>query len=66
MHEDAVVETSAAERVTLERRQRLNAVGDGLASRAMSLQERMQHPDFGEAHEAFKQERPPRFKGAPQ
>ncbi len=26
----------------------------------------MQHPDFGEAHEAFKQERPPRFKGAPQ
>ncbi len=25
----------------------------------------MQHPDFGEAHAAFKDERPPRFKGAP-
>ncbi len=26
----------------------------------------MQHPDFGEAHEAFKAKRPPRFRGAPQ
>jgi len=26
----------------------------------------MQHPDFGEAHAAFKEERPPRFKGAPE
>jgi enoyl-CoA hydratase/carnithine racemase len=25
----------------------------------------MQHPDFGEAHAAFKEQRPPRFKGAP-
>ena len=25
----------------------------------------MQHPDFGEAHAAFKEERPPRFAGAP-
>jgi enoyl-CoA hydratase/carnithine racemase len=26
----------------------------------------MQHPDFGEAHAAFKEERPPRFVGAPE
>jgi enoyl-CoA hydratase/carnithine racemase len=26
----------------------------------------MQHPDFAEAHEAFKAKRPPRFKGAPE
>jgi len=26
----------------------------------------MQHPDFGEAHAAFKEERPPRFAGAPE
>jgi enoyl-CoA hydratase/carnithine racemase len=26
----------------------------------------MQHPDFAEAHEAFKAKRPPRFRGAPE
>jgi enoyl-CoA hydratase/carnithine racemase len=26
----------------------------------------MQHPDFGEAHSAFKEKRPARFKGAPE
>jgi len=26
----------------------------------------MQHPDFGEAHAAFKEKRPPRFRGAPE
>jgi enoyl-CoA hydratase/carnithine racemase len=42
------------------------ALGAAIEAEAQAQALCMQHPDFGEAHEAFKQERPPRFKGAPQ
>lgn len=41
------------------------ALGEAIEAEAQAQALCMQHPDFGEAHAAFKEERPPRFKGAP-
>jgi enoyl-CoA hydratase/carnithine racemase len=42
------------------------ALGDAIEAEAQAQALCMQHPDFGEAHEAFKAKRPPRFRGAPE
>lgn len=42
------------------------ALGAAIEAEAQAQALCMQHPDFGEAHAAFKEERPPRFKGAPE
>jgi enoyl-CoA hydratase/carnithine racemase len=41
------------------------ALGEAIEAEAQAQALCMQHPDFGEAHAAFKEERAPRFKGAP-
>jgi enoyl-CoA hydratase/carnithine racemase len=40
------------------------ALGEAIEAEAQAQALCMQHPDFGEAHAAFKEERAPRFKGA--
>ena len=42
------------------------ALGDAIEAEAQAQALCMQHPDFAEAHEAFKAKRPPRFRGAPE
>ncbi|HET9624840.1 MAG TPA: enoyl-CoA hydratase family protein [Kofleriaceae bacterium] len=42
------------------------ALGEAIEAEAQAQALCMQHPDFGEAHEAFKARREPRFKGAPE
>jgi enoyl-CoA hydratase/carnithine racemase len=42
------------------------ALGAAIEAEAQAQALCMQHPDFGEAHAAFKEERAPRFSGAPQ
>ncbi len=42
------------------------ALGAAIEAEAQAQALCMQHPDFGEAHAAFKEERQPRFKGAPE
>jgi enoyl-CoA hydratase/carnithine racemase len=42
------------------------ALGAAIEAEAQAQALCMQHPDFGEAHAAFKDERAPRFAGAPQ
>ncbi len=42
------------------------ALGEAIEAEAQAQALCMQHPDFGEAHEAFKAKRPPKFKGAPE
>ena len=42
------------------------ALGEAIEAEAQAQALCMQHPDFGEAHAAFKEERAPRFKGAPE
>jgi len=42
------------------------ALGAAIEAEAQAQALCMQHPDFGEAHAAFKAERPPRFAGAPE
>jgi len=42
------------------------SLGEAIEAEAQAQALCMQHPDFGEAHEAFKAKRPPRFRGAPQ
>jgi enoyl-CoA hydratase/carnithine racemase len=42
------------------------ALGEAIEAEAQAQALCMQHPDFGEAHEAFKGKRPPRFRGAPE
>lgn len=41
------------------------ALGEAIEAEAQAQALCMQHPDFGEAHAAFKDKRPPRFRGAP-
>ena len=41
------------------------ALSDAIEAEAQAQALCMQHPDFGEAHEAFKAKRPARFRGAP-
>jgi enoyl-CoA hydratase/carnithine racemase len=41
------------------------ALGEAIEAEAQAQALCMQHPDFAEAHEAFKARRPPRFRGAP-
>jgi enoyl-CoA hydratase/carnithine racemase len=41
------------------------ALGEAIEAEAQAQALCMQHPDFGEAHAAFKEKRPARFKGAP-
>jgi enoyl-CoA hydratase/carnithine racemase len=41
------------------------ALGQAIEAEAQAQALCMQHPDFAEAHEAFKAKRPPRFRGAP-
>ena len=41
------------------------ALGEAIEAEAQAQALCMQHPDFAEAHAAFKDERPPRFRGAP-
>ncbi|HEX4417053.1 MAG TPA: enoyl-CoA hydratase family protein [Kofleriaceae bacterium] len=41
------------------------ALGEAIEAEAQAQALCMQHPDFGEAHEAFKAKRPPQFRGAP-
>jgi enoyl-CoA hydratase/carnithine racemase len=41
------------------------ALGEAIEAEAQAQALCMQHPDFGEAHAAFKEERAARFKGAP-
>jgi enoyl-CoA hydratase/carnithine racemase len=41
------------------------ALGEAIEAEAQAQALCMQHPDFAEAHEAFKAKRPPRFRGAP-
>ena len=40
------------------------ALAEAIEAEAQAQAICMQHPDFGEAHAAFKEERPPRFVGA--
>jgi enoyl-CoA hydratase/carnithine racemase len=40
------------------------ALGDAIEAEAQAQALCMQHPDFAEAHAAFKEKRPPRFQGA--
>jgi enoyl-CoA hydratase/carnithine racemase len=42
------------------------ALGAAIEAEAQAQALCMQHPDFAEAHAAFKEERAPRFKGAPE
>ncbi|HEY4241808.1 MAG TPA: enoyl-CoA hydratase family protein [Kofleriaceae bacterium] len=42
------------------------ALGEAMEAEAQAQALCMQHPDFGEAHEAFKAKRKPRFLGAPE
>jgi enoyl-CoA hydratase/carnithine racemase len=42
------------------------ALGEAIEAEAQAQALCMQHPDFAEAHEAFKAKRPPQFKGAPE
>jgi enoyl-CoA hydratase/carnithine racemase len=42
------------------------ALGEAIEAEAQAQALCMQHPDFAEAHEAFKAKRPPRFRGAPE
>jgi enoyl-CoA hydratase/carnithine racemase len=42
------------------------ALGEAIEAEAQAQALCMQHPDFGEAHEAFKAKRPARFQGAPE
>jgi enoyl-CoA hydratase/carnithine racemase len=42
------------------------ALGAAIEAEAQAQALCMQHPDFGEAHAAFKEERAPKFKGAPE
>ena len=42
------------------------ALGEAIEAEAQAQALCMQHPDFAEAHAAFKDKRPPRFRGAPQ
>jgi len=41
------------------------ALGEAIEAEAQAQALCMQHPDFAEAHAAFKERRPPRFRGAP-
>ena len=41
------------------------ALSEAIEAEAQAQALCMQHPDFAEAHEAFKAKRPPRFRGAP-
>jgi enoyl-CoA hydratase/carnithine racemase len=41
------------------------ALGEAIEAEAQAQALCMQHPDFAEAHAAFKAKRPPRFRGAP-
>lgn len=41
------------------------ALGEAIEAEAQAQALCMQHPDFAEAHAAFKEKRPPRFRGAP-
>jgi enoyl-CoA hydratase/carnithine racemase len=41
------------------------ALAEAIEAEAQAQALCMQHPDFAEAHDAFKHRRPPRFKGAP-
>lgn len=41
------------------------ALGDAIEAEAQAQALCMQHPDFAEAHAAFKERRPPHFRGAP-
>ena len=41
------------------------ALGEAIEAEAQAQALCMQHPDFAEAHAAFKDRRPPRFRGAP-
>lgn len=41
------------------------ALAEAIEAEAQAQALCMQHPDFGEAHAAFKEKRPPRFRGAP-
>lgn len=42
------------------------ALAEAIEAEAQAQALCMQHPDFGEAHAAFKEKRPPRFRGAPE
>jgi hypothetical protein len=42
------------------------ALGEAIEAEAQAQALCMQHPDFGEAHAAFKDKRPARFRGAPE
>ena len=42
------------------------ALGDAIEAEAQAQALCMQHPDFAEAHAAFKDKRFPKFKGAPE
>ncbi len=42
------------------------ALGDAIEAEAQAQALCMQHPDFAEAHAAFKAKRPPKFRGAPE
>jgi enoyl-CoA hydratase/carnithine racemase len=42
------------------------ALGEAIEAEAQAQALCMQHPDFAEAHAAFKAKRPPRFVGTPQ
>ncbi len=42
------------------------ALGEAIEAEAQAQALCMQHPDFGEAHAAFKDKREPRFRGAPE
>jgi len=41
------------------------AVGEAIEAEAQAQALCMQHPDFAEAHAAFKEKRPPKFEGSP-